>query len=239
MNILKKNTDVSRKPLSGRIERLYLVEHVTNELRTMVLDGYFEPENILPAEGDLADMFAVSRTVVREAMRGLRSQGLVEVSQGKLPRVKIPDPQAAIDTLAALLKMEKGSIDDLIEVRYAVDGEIAVLAAERAKVEDIEKIEHAVLDMEQARKIDDAIESDMRFHRALADATGNPIFVVLLETLKGLMKESQHASYAEHGLQDAAGPHRNILEAIKNRDGKAAKKAMLDHLVNGIIQYER
>ncbi len=235
MNTSKNNNGKVIKPLSGRVERLYLVEHVTNELRTLVLDGYFEPENILPAEGDLADMFAVSRTVVREAMRGLRSQGLVEVSQGKLPRVKIPDPQAAIDTLAALLKMEKGSIDDLIEVRYAVDGEIAVLAAERATEDDIKKIEQAVIDMENAKQIDDAIESDMRFHRALADATGNPIFVVLLETLKGLMRDSQYLSYDKHGLQDAAGPHHHILEAIKKRDSKAAKKAMLDHLVNGVI----
>jgi DNA-binding FadR family transcriptional regulator len=85
-------------------------------------------------------------------------------------------------------------------------------------------------DMENAKQIDDAIESDMRFHRTLADDTCNPIFVVLLETLTGLMRESQYLSYDKHGLQDAAGPNHHILEAIKKRDSKAAKKAMETHI---------
>lgn len=204
----------------------------------MILDGHFEPDNILPAESDIAEMFAVSRTVVRESMRNLRSQGLVEVSQGKLPRVKIPDSRAAIDTLSALMKMRKGSLDDLLEVRYTVDGEIALLAAERAADDDIEKIEQTIFDMAHANNLNDAIESDMRFHRALAEATGNPVFVVLIETLKGLLMETQYASYARHGLENVAGPHRQILDAVKNRDGKAAKEAMINHLVSGIIRQD-
>jgi GntR family transcriptional repressor for pyruvate dehydrogenase complex len=233
---MKYNSNGREKSFSGRVERLYLVEHVSNELRSMIFDGHFEPDNILPAESDIAEMFSVSRTVVRESMRNLRSQGIVEVSQGKLPRVKVPDAQAAIETLSALMKMRKGSLNDLLEVRYAVDGEIAFLAAKRATEKDILKIEQIVHDMEHAKNLNDAIEFDMRFHRTLADATGNPIFVVLIETLKGLLIESQYASYAEHGLHDVAGPHRRIIEAVKNKDGNAAKEAMIDHLVFGITR---
>jgi len=216
-----------------RIDRLYLVEQVTEELRKKILDGAFEPENILPAEGDLAGMFEVSRTVIREAMRNLRAQGLVEVSQGRRPRVKSPDPQAAIDTLDALFQRGRGTVKDLNEVRFAVEGEIASIAAERAAPFDISRLERSLDELRGAKTIEKAIEADMAFHRYLAEATRNPVFVLLIETLGGLLKESQRKSYVESGLEKAAEQHVPILEAVKRHDGNAAREAMMEHMLMG------
>ena len=99
---------VQKKLLSGRdrkkFARVDLVSNVTDWIRREILSGNLSVGNKLPAEGKLADEFGVSRNVVREAMRNLRSMGLIEISQGRAPRVKASDPETAIIAMESLLR---------------------------------------------------------------------------------------------------------------------------------------
>ncbi len=217
-----------------RAERPHLVDHVTVEVKKQILGGAFEPGKTLPSESTLAGMFAVSRRVIRESMRSLASQGLVEISQGRLPRVKSPDHEAAVDVLDTLLRRGRGTLENLNEVRFAVEGEIASLAALRATETDIGKLEQAGIDFTRARTIDEAIETDMRFHRSLAEATRNPIFILLFETLSRLLRGSQRKSYREAGIEHALDPHIGIIEAVKNHDELAARAAIVHHITDWV-----
>ncbi len=207
-----------------------MVVTVLGHLTERIVNGEFDASGILPSEGDLATSFDVSRTVIREAIRSLRAQGLVEVSQGRAPRVKPPDSQATVASLRLLLRRNKATLLHLVEVRQPMEGEIAALAAERANHEHLRQLERAVLDLAAASPLEVRIEADVRFHRILAEATGNPVFVLLLETLAEFMRESRQKTLAYSGVEQALAGHRAVLEAVRNHDPVKAREAMHEHL---------
>lgn len=207
-----------------------MVVTVLDRLTGHIVNGDFDANGVLPSEGELAKSFGVSRTVIREAMRSLRAQGLVEVSQGKAPRVKPPDSKAAIASLELLLRRNKATLLNLAEVRQPLESEIAALAAERATDENLRQLERAIHELGAASGLEERIEADIRFHRVLGEATGNPVFVLLLETLAEFLRESRQKTLAYSGVEHALGGHRAVLAAVRSRNPSKAREAMLDHL---------
>jgi len=207
-----------------------LADTVLNRLTEHIVNGDFGADGVLPSQGELARSFGVSRTVIREAMRGLCAQGLVAVSQGCAPRVRPPDSKPTVDSLRLLLRRNKATLLQLAEVRYPVESEIAALAAERANAEHLRQLDRAVQDLVTAARLDDRIEADVRFHRVLAEATGNPVFVLLLETLAEFLHESRQRTLAYSGVEQALIGHRAILEAVRHCDPRLAREAMQQHL---------
>jgi GntR family transcriptional repressor for pyruvate dehydrogenase complex len=207
-----------------------MVGSVLESLSERIITGDFGSQGVLPPEGELATGYGVSRTVIREAMRSLRAQGLVEVAQGKLPRVKPPAPEAAIASLDTLLRRSKGSLLQLIETRRPLEGEIAALAAARVTPEQLGELQRAIDAQAKDPTLEGQIDADIRFHRILAEATGNPIFVLLLETLNGLMRSSRLKTLSYSGSERALRGHRAILQAVRARDANKARRAMLEHL---------
>ena len=227
------------KPASPRVARGALVNSaqapdmvatLLSRLTERIVHGEFDANGQLPSEGELAKSFGMSRTVVREAMRSLRAQGLVEVSQGRAPRVKPADSKATVASLRLLLRRNKATFLHLVEVRHPLEGEIAALAAERANDEHLRQLERAVHDLAAASPLEAGIEADVRFHRILAEATGNPVFVLLLETLADLLRESRQKTLVYSGLEQALAGHRAILEAVRKCDPVKAREAMQQHL---------
>jgi GntR family transcriptional regulator, transcriptional repressor for pyruvate dehydrogenase complex len=212
------------------VRRTNMVAAVLESLSERIIVGDFGTDGALPPEGELASRYGVSRTVIREAMHSLRAQGLVEVAQGKPPRVKPPEAATAIASLDTLLRRNRGSLFDLIEARRPLEGEIAALAAERATPEQLEQLKRAIDEQKSAATLDAMIDADMRFHRILAEGAGNPIFGLLLETLAGLLRSSRQETLAQSGVEVALHGHRAILRALRAKDGAAARRAMLDHL---------
>jgi GntR family transcriptional repressor for pyruvate dehydrogenase complex len=78
--------------------------------------------------------------------------------------------------------------------------------------------------------LQDRIEADVRFHRILGEATGNPVFVLLLETLSDFMRESRQRTLAYSGVEQALAGHRAVLEAVKDHNPIKAREAMQEHL---------
>lgn len=207
-----------------------MVATVLDRLTEHIVMGDFDANGLLPSEGDLAKSFGVSRTVIREAMRSLRAQGLIEVSQGRPARVKPPDSQATVASLRLLLRRNKATLLHLVEVRQPLEGGIAALAAERANDEHLRQLERAVHDLAAASQLGDRIEADVRFHRILGEATGNPVFVLLLETLAEFLRESRQKTLAYSGVEQALAGHRAIFEAVRKHDRGKAGEAMQEHL---------
>jgi GntR family transcriptional repressor for pyruvate dehydrogenase complex len=206
------------------------VDEVVQRLREQIVSGKLAAEDSLPSEGDLATTLRVSRTVIREAMRILCTQGLVEISQGRRPRVKRADPQAAIISLDALLSRGSGSLQHLTEVRLPLEVEIAGLAAERATPEQLQELAGTNEQLASARSLEDCIEADIAFHRALAVATNNPLFVLLLETVAQLLRESRRRTLTQSGTQLALEEHQRIYETVAQHDSAAARAAMRQHM---------
>lgn len=207
-----------------------LVAQVIGHLRKEIVSGSYAAGMSLPSEGDLAESLAVSRTVIREAMRSLRSQGLIVMSQGARPRVAEVDVGPTIESLELLLQRSRTTLLQLTEVRRPLESAIAGLAAERASDAQVVDLQAAIDDLERATGLKDRVDADIRFHELLAEATGNPVFSVLLKTLGGLLVESRRRTIKAAGPEPAIVGHREILAAVERHDPRAAEAAMRRHL---------
>jgi GntR family transcriptional repressor for pyruvate dehydrogenase complex len=163
-------------------------------------------------------------------MRTLQAQGLVEVSQGRRPRVRPADPQTAIESLQTFLQRGEHSLLQLLEVRRPLETEIAALAARRASDSHIALMEEANRELAKAQTLEEQVAADMRFHDLLAEATGNLVFPLLLTALAGLMRQSRQRTIARVGTERALIGHRAVLAAVKSHDPGRARTAMIEHL---------
>ena len=224
----RKRTSVSAlRPLAPRMA---LVERVIQRVRQGIFEGEFPLGSELPSEGELASDLDVSYTVVREAMRVLRAQGMVEVSQGRRPRVKPAGPEPVRESLETMLRRNDTSLYELTELRRPLECEIAALAAQRATPEQLAALQKAIDRQAADKTIERQIEADSEFHILLAGATGNSLFPMLLSAMSSLFWESRRRTISRVGSAHALNGHRAVLSALHNRDPEAARAAMLEHI---------
>ena len=212
-------------------ERLY--ERIASQIEQRIAAGELKPGDQLPSENELAKQFAVSRTAVREAIKALREQRMVEVRPGKGTFITKGVPDAMRHSLGLLMKFgpPNGSAN-LVEVREIFEPEIAALAATRITDEYINAMREAVESMDTALDdVDRFVEADLDFHLALAEATQNPIIPLLVDSIIDLLREERKRSgLVEGGLRRGQLHHKRILEAVIRGDAPAARKSMQDHL---------
>jgi DNA-binding FadR family transcriptional regulator len=205
------------------------VDHVVEQVVQAILRGDYAVGSELPAAEKLAEGFGVSMTVIREAMRALRSQGLVQVSQGKRPLVAKVDSSATASMLGLTLG-RAGSMENLMQVRWVLEIEVAALAAQHATKEHIARLESAVNEMRDGTTIERQVDADVQFHRTLAEATGNPLFPILLKSLEDLLREFRRSTILGRGVRSGVGEHAAVLKAVRSRAPEAAREAMIRHM---------
>lgn len=216
-----------------------LCEQVTELLRAEVMTGAREVGAMLPSESRLAQTLDVSRTVVREAVSRLKAEGLLASRQGRGVFVASDRPQMgfAIDRqdVESLRKLRQ-----ILELRIGVEVEAAALAAERASDEARHEVMAAArafgeVSREGALVVEDGVAQDIRFHRAVAGATGNAYYLGLFDYLGASLRETILAgrlkAVARGGDNSAAvQEHLAVAEAIGAGDSEAAAGHMRAHL---------
>jgi len=218
-------------PANSRLRpREDLVTQATEWLKQQILDGTFAVGGDLPAEGDLATQLGVSRTVIRESMRNLRIQGLIEISQGRRPRVKPPDSTPAANALEMLIRRSQSTSTHLMQVRIPLETEIAALAAQNRSEEGIVQMAGAIEQLKRAENVEARIVADVAFHRLLSEATGNAVFALIIGSIMPFLQTFQSQTYRNVGVDHAVSGHSEILQAVQRRDPDAARSAMLAHL---------
>lgn len=218
---------------SDRLTNVRLYEQLAGRIRSQVIDGDLSAGDKLPNERELADKFGVSRTVVREALKTLKQEGLIEVRPGTGTFVVDATGEALTQTFGLMMSIGKEkSLLDIVEIREILEPEIAALAAERATPEHIEAMERAVQLMDA--NLDDISEyarKDHSFHLELAKATGNNIIPRLIASIVDLLQELREKIALVEGARERGQQHhRRIIDAIKAKDGTSAKIAMQEHL---------
>jgi DNA-binding FadR family transcriptional regulator len=207
------------------LETRNLVSRAVESLRKFILEEMVGPEADLPSQGELCEKLGVSRTVVREAMRILESQGLIEISQGKVPRVLPANTHAVIHGLSTLMERSSVSLLDVLEVRRPLEIQAAVLAAERATDEHLSQMQEANEALAKVRTIEEQILADMRFHKVIAEATGNPVFGIVLDVLAQFLFESRRTTLKQSGAKVALRHHQRLHAAIAARDIAQVRQA--------------
>jgi len=219
-----------------------LFEQLAGEIKS----GRLAPGARLPTEQELTRAAKVSRTVVREAVAALRAEGLVITRQGVGAFVSA-EPQRAPFRIEPERLQSLADVLNVMELRLGVEVESAGLAAERASKSDVKAIGAALHAIEAAVVANaSAVDEDVAFHRAIAEATGNPEFVRFRQFIGGHLIPRRTVS----GLPDRMGgqraylaliqeEHRRIYDAISAADPKAAREAMRRHLTRSLDRYRK
>jgi GntR family transcriptional regulator, transcriptional repressor for pyruvate dehydrogenase complex len=178
----------------------------------------------------------VSRLTVREAIKSLQARGLIQVRHGRRPVIAPLSAVAIEDFFAASVRLDPRNYLDLLDVRKALEVHIAGLAAMRASRSATKGMEDALAAMRAAIDDPDAFNAaDVRFHEALAAASGNRILTFLIEAMQQPLRNSRLESrrgHVERGrpLTAVIDEHAAILQCVIEADPAGAAAAMRDHL---------
>jgi GntR family transcriptional repressor for pyruvate dehydrogenase complex len=212
--------------------RLY--EQMAQRIREQIIAGSLKAGDQLPNERTLAQMFSVSRTVVREATKTLKQEGLIEVRAGLGTFVVDNTGKAFKQSFGLLVSIGKQEhIHDIIQIREILEPEIAALAAQYAFPSQIVEMEQAIQSMDaNLDSITDYAHMDHSFHLILAQATQNIILPHLMASIVDLLQElRKQIAHKEGARERGQEHHRSILDAVKKQDSELARVAMRAHLL--------
>ncbi|HZZ47941.1 MAG TPA: FCD domain-containing protein [Pseudonocardia sp.] len=217
---------------------------VADELRTQISTGALCAGDRLPNETELSRSFGVSRSTVREALRVLTSQHLIETKRGVLGGsfVAAPDPARVVEdvggALGVLVTTPHLSLDDLLEARLLLEPAAARLAAERADRETVEAVLLAATAPHDPRDPSGFVPH-LDFHTTILMATGNLMFTMMGQPVSDVLRTRLRRAPSERSDWAAVDrEHREIAEYIARGEPEAAEQAMRAHLTQLRPLYE-
>jgi GntR family transcriptional repressor for pyruvate dehydrogenase complex len=199
----------------------------------LIVRGTLRPGDRLSSERQLARDVGVSRPSVRAGLRSLAAMGVVQTRHGAGTFITDGPPALANEPLGLLATLHGIGYESLFEARRVLEVGSAALAAERATGEQLVAMSDEITGLFAA--VDDPqafLVHDVRFHRAVAAGSNNPVLSALIEMVASLHYEQRRATVerARDHLREEADMHRRIYLAIRARDAEAARAAMDEHL---------
>jgi DNA-binding FadR family transcriptional regulator len=200
-----------------------------------IVGGELPAGSSLPSEQLMAKSFGVSRTVIREAVSRLKSEGLIDTRQGRGATVRVDRTQVPL-RLDIDSENPLPSLLHILELRLGLDAEIAAIAAARRSRDQMSAIQRALLDIDYASEAGrDAVAEDLEFHLSIAQATRNPFFFELLRFLGRSFSDTMAITRANEGRLAALAKqtrveHQAIAKAITKRDSDGAAAAARAHI---------
>lgn len=229
------------------VENRRLYRQIADQISRLIETGEYKPGGRLPPERMLATQLNVSRPTVREALIALEVEGWVDIRGGTgvfvLERRTAPAQVASLAISPSISALPAPGPLEVLYARDLIETEIAALAAKNASPELIAVMARALGDMVCCSATDPKhLEYDHQFHFSLAEASGNGALVQTMEALWLMRVDPLYIRLQDHFhnesvWQRAIIEHREILEAVKQGDAKAARAAMHRHLKNARMRY--
>ncbi|MBT9332589.1 FadR/GntR family transcriptional regulator [Paracidobacterium acidisoli] len=210
----------------------HLTMQVVNHVRTLIEKGSLKPGDRIPPEREFAQMLKISRASLRTGIGYLAAMGVMNVRHGVGTFVADGPPEIGRSSLSLLGALHGFQLWQMFEARRLLEGSLAALAAERGREEHLMALSEEVTEMYAT--VQDPAEyliHDVRFHRTIAQAAGNPILAVLMETItSSLYGDRRKTVERTTSLKESADMHREIYRAIRTRDAVEARNVMERHL---------
>jgi DNA-binding GntR family transcriptional regulator len=204
-----------------RIAPTALYQEVAERLRQRIFAHELTPGTWID-EQKLAEQYGISRTPLREALKVLASEGLVELK-----------PRRG----CYVTEISRRDLDDIFPLIALLEGRTAADAVRRAKQSDIRELREMHEQLESAARdgrIGDFFEANQSFHRRLQELADNRWMLSVIQDLRKVLKLSRlHSLSLEGRLQQSLDEHRGIMSAIEAGDASAVERAMHDHLLSG------
>jgi GntR family transcriptional repressor for pyruvate dehydrogenase complex len=216
---------LTRLPVAARAAQ------AATAIEAAIRAGEFPRDTCLPPERELAVKLGLSRPALREAIRTLAERGLVQPRHGVGTVVVGDEHRPIADAFGRALGGKRDAHLQVHEVRELLENAIVRRAASRAtpsQRNELRKLHRAYVDAGDDHDALTAIDAD--FHRALARATGNPLFETMLAALRQAMTAAQRSAMEYLPPAEVARQHAAVVDAIEARDPEAAVRAMSSHL---------
>jgi len=215
-----------------------LANQIAENIRRAILDGSLKVDDQLPTEEVLAEKFNVSRPTIREALKRLAAQNLIRSRRGPAGGTFVNRPSqedlSSSLTGAAMLMVSMGefSLSEIAEARRELELTCCRLAAERRKEEHLRTMAEEIERQRNRETTDvDFCASDVRFHRALVDATGNPVLqFVMFAVIEALQPATNLVIFRFREREIILDQHERIYQSIKSRNAEAAEEALAEQM---------
>ncbi len=217
-----------------------LSDRVADDILTMItIEKRFLPGEKLPNENELAAELDISRTTLREAIRALATNQVLEIRRGKGTYVRTDLAQQDPEGIGALAEV-KANARDLYEMRLIFEPEAAYLATERGSEEEIRRI------LALGKKIEAAIadkknrtEAERAFHKAIAKATHNEFMNHLMPVIyQAIDKGVRLSEEKQKAVEDTVSDHKMIMEFMAAGNAEGARSAMRIHILHAMYELE-
>jgi len=223
-------TEVSYAPLvtAG------LAKQIAEQIREAITDGTLKADDQLPTEEELARQFRVSRPTIREALKRLAAQSLIRSRRGPAGGTFINRPSheevsSSLTTATALLvSLGEFEIPEILEARQELEVLCVRQAATCCGEAELDAMAREI-DIQRRAAIsdEDFCASDVRFHRAIADATRNSVLkFVMFTVIEALQPIENMAVFRVREREMIVRQHEDILSALRSRDAEAASQAI-------------
>jgi GntR family transcriptional repressor for pyruvate dehydrogenase complex len=208
-------------------------DNVVAQVYDLIKTQKLSPGDRLPPERELANQLGVSRTALRAGLRSLISMGLLKSRQGAGTFLAAGPPALDSEPLRLLGALHGFTFDHMFETRGILEVSAAGLAAMRATSDQMATLADELTEMHSAlNDPQQYLIHDIRFHRAVAAASGNPTLATLVEMVSGVMYERRRDTIERaQDFSESLEMHRRIYRAIRSRVPEAAREAMRDHIL--------
>jgi GntR family transcriptional repressor for pyruvate dehydrogenase complex len=217
----------------SRPGRRNLSHAIADEMLRRIRDGELQVGDRLATLEELMREFDVGRGVARDAVQQLAALGVVDVRPRRGAVVVGVESGKALDSRVLSALLEDQAVEDLYALRRLIEVAVAGQAAERASGDQIRSIRAA---HDAFREVTDGerppTQADIAFHRTIAVAAHNPVYVRVLDALGDVLAavREEQAAAVPTSVRDAVGEHEAVLTAIEGRDSAGARRAMERHL---------
>ena len=229
MEYLLKEKNYNNEGMFEPFKKKRFSDQIAELIQKRILKDRLAIGTNLPTEKALAEEFQVSRSVIREALRIIELSGLVNIKKGPTGGIFVSDVyhRPITRSLGNLITSGDVTVDHLYDARLLIEPHIAMQAARHANPEDIQKLNELIED--SARHSDDAAHlkrNNIKFHLLLANASGNPVLAIMLESAMELLIERAWDFLDLDLERKFLQIHKEIGDAIAQRQAKRAGDLM-------------
>jgi GntR family transcriptional regulator, transcriptional repressor for pyruvate dehydrogenase complex len=218
-----------------------VTDEAIEKLRAMIVSGELRPGERLPREADLATTLGLSRSSLREAVRALSLVRILDVRQGDGTYVSSLASDSLLEALNFIVEFHRdASVLELLEVRRILEPAASARAAVRITPEAVVALEQVLNRATTESPVEELVQADLEFHRAIAVAAGNTVLASLIESLSGPTQRARvwRGMTQEGALQRTLDEHRAIFNAISRRDPEMARSWATVHIA-GVEEWLR
>ncbi|WP_211596488.1 FadR/GntR family transcriptional regulator [Paracoccus aestuariivivens] len=235
------NKPIIQSNESDQLKSSGLVERVMRDIRTLIRDKKLVSGDVLPSEAALATELAVSRTVAREALRGLAALRILEVGNGRRARVAAADADALSMILDHTVYTGQLSIQQILDVRRTLELRTVSLAALRrsdAEARELLDVVGRMFEALEENAPETIMDLDISFHEIIARASGNALYSILVNSFRVITRQTwaigwrSRATYQNR--QENIFCHERIATAILAQDPGRAEAAIGEHFDSAV-----